>query len=438
MSTGTDFGPVMRGRASLRRRRAQQGSGAVGGPEKRTRRWLVRTAVGIVMAVLVAAIGFLLYISAQIQHQQVAGLQSSRPMNILITGTDSRAELTREQQLELTTGSEGGNLTDTIFVLQAQAGETALLAFPRDLFVTRCDGTRGRINAAVQLGGPGCLVDTITQLSGLQIAHHLEVNFLGFRDIVDAAGGVELCLEAPIQDRDSGLDLNAGCQTLEGVDALGYVRVRKIDNDLERIKRQQRFVKALAGRMLSPAVLANPVRLASTATTVAESITADQRFGAIDLARSAWAMRGLAQGLDRAYTVPATDAVVGGASVLEVDDVAARLLFEQFKDGSLLATQPRATEPQVLPSDVSVAVLNGAGVEGLAGRVAQELRAKGFAVTQVGNQASVTATTIQYPNGLKGNAEVLRNSTGGNPALVRDDTLTDLVYSLGPDAAANG
>jgi LCP family protein required for cell wall assembly len=129
-----------------------------------------------------------------------------------------------------------------------QGGRTALLAFPRDLLVTRCDGSTGRINVAEAIGGPSCLVQTVRELSGIDVQHYLRVTFGGFVDVVDAVGGVELCLEEPIDDRDAGIDLPAGCQVLEGPDALGYVRVRKIDDDLGRIQRQQRFLQALARR----------------------------------------------------------------------------------------------------------------------------------------------------------------------------------------------
>ena len=438
--TDEEFGPVMRGRTSpLAKKPLQQSTEAPAGPSRRgeggrrAAKWVLRVLIAVPLVLVLAGVALLLYASAQIDRQQVNGLQASSPQNILITGTDSREGLTREQQNELTTGSQGGNLTDTIFLLQVGGGRTAMLAFPRDLYVTRCDGSRGRINAAVQIGGPGCLVQTITELSGLEISHHLEVNFLGFRDIVDAVGGVEVCLDAPIVDQDSGLDLPAGCQRLDGVEGLGYVRVRKIDNDLQRIKRQQQFVKALASEVLSPAVLANPVRLVETTTTVANAITADTRLGPIDMVRTGWAMRGLANGLDNAYTVPATGAMIGGASVLEISQPAADALFADFDDGALLAAATPAAEA-LQPGEIEVVVLNGARVAGLAGQVADQLRGQGFVVQSVGNAEAVDTSVIRYPQGERAAAEVLRDRSGRQAELVEDPRTSAVTLVLGREA----
>ena len=441
--TDSDFGPVMRGRSSRFGQKPLKNQ-PPDDPQPRSRRtgrrilkWLAITLLLVPLIAVLAGVGLLLYASSQIERQDVAGLQPSRPMNILVTGTDSREGMTPEEQRELTTGSLGGNLTDTIFVLQAGGGRTAMLAFPRDLFVTRCDGSQGRINAAVRIGGPGCLVETITDLSGIEISHHLEVNFLGFRDIVDAVGGVELCLNQPIQDQDSGLDLPGGCQRLGGVDALGYVRVRKIDNDLERIKRQQRFMKALASEILSPAVLTNPNKLVDTTTTVANAITADSRFGPVDLAQTAWALRGLAGGLENAYTVPATDAMIGGASVLEIQQPAANAVFDDFSSGALLeSATPAADRPD--PSEVEVIVLNAARVQGLAGQVAEQIRAQGFVVEDIGNAEPVDETVIRYPTGSQSAAEVLRDRSGRSADIVEDPTATTVTLVLGRDAAPEG
>lgn len=257
-------------------------------------------------------------------------------MHILVVGSDSREALTREERAELTTGSTEGDRADTIFVLTIGGGRTALLAFPRDLFVTRCDGSQGRINAAVALGGPSCLVQTVSQLSGLPISHYLTVHFGGFRSLVDAVGGVEVCLERPISDASAGIDLPAGCQVLDGAQALGFVRVRKIDNDLERIKRQQQFLKALADELADPGTLANPVRLVQVAGAGGAALTADQELGPIDLLRVGWGLRGLASSGLNAHTVPASPATVGGAAVLQIDSGPAEELFARFRSGAIL------------------------------------------------------------------------------------------------------
>jgi LCP family protein required for cell wall assembly len=160
-----------------------------------------------------------------------------------------------------------------------------MLAFPRDLWVERCDGSGGRINAAEVIGGPSCLVRTVQDLSGIEVHHYLRVTFGGFVDLVDAVGGVELCLEEPIQDADAAIDLPAGCQRLDGTDALGFVRVRKIDDDFQRIQRQQRFVQALAREVATPSTLLNPVRLVGLTQEAGDTLAIDESAGVRSLGR---------------------------------------------------------------------------------------------------------------------------------------------------------
>jgi len=290
-------------------------------------------ALGLVLALVAGP----WWVSSRIPREAVEGLSArGRPMNVLITGSDSREGLSAQERQELSTGSAAGERTDTILVLSVRGTRAAILAFPRDLLVERCDGSIGRINAAVGIGGASCLVDTVRRVSGLPIHHHIALTFSGFRDLVDAVGGVEVCLEDPIQDRAAGIDLAAGCQRLDGPDALGYVRVRKIDDDLRRIQRQQRFIQALAAEMLDPALLARPWRVVAIGNGLGEAMTADERLGPITLVRLAVGGRGLARGTTATAIVPVDPAVTeGGAAVLRIRDLEAERLFASFRDGSV-------------------------------------------------------------------------------------------------------
>lgn len=321
-----------------------------GGPGVLRRRLRRVALVGIpALVVLLAAVygGAGLYASSRIQRVEVEGLTGgSGPHHTLVVGSDSREGLTPEQQRELTTGDVAGQRTDTIFVLSRSGGKAAVLSFPRDLYVTRCDGTEGRINTALQLGGPGCLVRTVADLSGLAIGGYLAVDFLGFRDIVDTVGGVEVCLEAAIRDPFAGVDLPAGCQTLSGREALGYVRTRKIDNDLQRIQRQQRFLRALAGEVLAPATLANPLRVYRLAGRVGGALTADRGLSTLDLLGLARGLRGLAGARAVTHTVPTTPATVGGAAVLRPTEPEAAALFASYRDGSVFDQAPAPPSPK--------------------------------------------------------------------------------------------
>jgi LCP family protein required for cell wall assembly len=271
-------------------------------------------------------------------REEVTGLASGgRPMHVLITGSDSRADLTAEERIELSTGRAGGERADTILLMTIDGTRVGLLSFPRDLSVRRCDGSVGRINGALSIGGPSCLVETVRELSGIPVHHHVAVTFGGFRDVVDAVGGVELCLEAPLRDRSAGIDLPAGCQVLDGRDALGYVRVRKIDSDFARVERQQRFLRALASELVDPLLVVQPWRLVPAVLGVSRAVTVDQRLNPLDLARMAIGLRMLASGGAVTATVPA-DGFRGssGAALLRVRDAEAAALFAGFADGSAL------------------------------------------------------------------------------------------------------
>src|SRR5699024_6111898 len=123
----------------------------------------------------------------------------------------------------------------------------AMMSFPRDLRVERCNGSTGKINAAyaigegTDVGGPSCLVQTVNELTDIPIHHYVEVDLAGFIDVVEALDGVSMYLDQPITDRYAGVDFPAGCVTMDGAAALGFVRARNIDNDFGRIARQQRF-----------------------------------------------------------------------------------------------------------------------------------------------------------------------------------------------------
>jgi LCP family protein required for cell wall assembly len=395
-------------------------------------RWLLIALLAVVLLLLVAV----LWVSSRIPTIDVQGLAGpSRPLHVLVVGSDSREELTEEQRRELSTGSAEGDRTDTIFVLSIQGTSAAMLAFPRDLWVTRCDGSSGRINVAEDLGGASCLVQTVRDVSGLPIQHYVRVTFGGFVDIVDAVGGVELCLDEAISDRDAGIDLPAGCQVLEGPDALGYVRVRKIDDDFGRIERQQRFLQALAREMAAPSTLLNPLRSVPMVNEIGGAVATDQRMGPISLARLGLGFRSLAGGDAPAFTVPAVPArTAGGADVLRMDEAAAEAVFASFRDGSALRRSPA----ELAPEDVQVRVLNGADISGLAGRVGEHLRGRGFDVVEVGNAEPTERTTIRHPAGQREAAELVAAQLPGGAELTEDTEVAVVTLVLGRDAGGAG
>ena len=161
-------------------------------------------------------------------------------------------------------------------------GKPALISIPRDSYVPIPGNGRNKINAAYAFGGPELLVATVEQNTGLRIDAYTEIGFGGFVNVIDALGGIEMCLPKAIKDKDSHLNLKKGCQTLSGTNALGYVRMRKADplGDLGRVQRQRQMLAAIAKEAASPLTVINPVRYwnLSTATADAVSIGEDTTF----------------------------------------------------------------------------------------------------------------------------------------------------------------
>ena len=194
----------------------------------------------------------------------------------VLAGSDSREGLSTQEQNKLGTGNDAGKRTDTIMLLYVPpSGRAALISVPRDSYVAIPGHGKNKINAAYSFGGAPLLVQTIEQNTGLHVDGYVEVGFGGFVNVVDAVGGIEMCPPAAIKDRDSNLDIPAGCQQMNGTTALGYVRMRKADpeGDLGRAKRQREMVSALAKKVLSPATVLLPWRWWGVNSSASKSLT---------------------------------------------------------------------------------------------------------------------------------------------------------------------
>src|SRR5262249_1872726 len=170
-----------------------------------------------------------------------------RGTNWLIVGSDSREGLTPEQQNELATGGDvGSSRTDTILLVHVpglgSSNPATLVSIPRDSYVPIPGHGKDKINAAFAMGGAPLLAQTVEQATGLRLDHYAEIGFGGFPALVDALGGVTVCLSEPINDSLAGINLPAGCQKLDGRNALGYVRSRATPRaDLDRMLNQRQF-----------------------------------------------------------------------------------------------------------------------------------------------------------------------------------------------------
>ncbi len=314
---------------------------------RRKRAWGQLISLSLVIAVLLISAGILggaLWMETALHREPVLTDYPGRPAsghgtNWLLVGSDSRQGLTVEQQQALATGGDIGNgRTDTILLVHVPAfgsgTSTTMVSIPRDSYVPIPGYGRDKINAAFAMGGAPLLAQTIEQATGLRLDHYVEVGFSGFAAVVNAAGGITLCPAEAIDDPLAGIDLPAGCQQLDGRDALGYVRSRATPRaDLDRMVNQRRFMTALLHRMASPAVWLDPWRWYSVPHAAAGAVTVDQGDHVWDLARLGWALHRSVTTL----TVPIGEFTGSdsGAVVVWDHDKAARLFDALAADNSV-------------------------------------------------------------------------------------------------------
>ncbi|MFH9395747.1 LCP family protein [Streptomyces sp. NPDC017556] len=328
--------------------------------------WLRWTALAASFVVLVAAgVGWWMYqkLDGNITTDtsaaaELKAYEKERPTpvvmdarNILLIGSDSRAGDNSEYGRD-----EGGSQrSDTTILLHLAADRKSATAvsLPRDLMVEipgcrTSDGkeTRERFtqfNTAFELGGTACTIRTVERMTGIRVDHHMVVDFNGFKDMVDAVDGVEICLKEPIDDKDAHLELPAGRQTLNGEEALGYVRARKTlgdGSDTERMERQQQFLGALVNKMQSNGVLLNPTRLYPVLDAATKSLTTDPGLDSLrDLYDLVRGMRNVPTEQVQFLTVP-RQPYRNNANRDELVEPDAGDLFEQLREDRPVAVVP--------------------------------------------------------------------------------------------------
>ena len=210
----------------------------------------------------------------------------------LLVGSDSREGLTRKQQLAYGVGKGQGRRTDTIMLLHTGSGPNMLMSIPRDSIVDVPGYGSTKINAAFAYGGPKLLVKTIEQNTGIRVDDYVEIGFAGFIGVVDAVGGVEICPKQAMKDKLANLDIEKGCQEVQGTEALGYARSRHTSGlgDIARAQHQREVVSAVGSKAASPWTILNPVRYYRLAMAGSQSLRVGEDTGMIATMRFAWAM----------------------------------------------------------------------------------------------------------------------------------------------------
>jgi LCP family protein required for cell wall assembly len=357
--------------------------------------------------------------------------------NILLIGNDTRAGATRAELDALHTGHDTSTVNaDTMMVLHVpdNGSRPTLVSFPRDSWVTIPGHGKGKINSAYPLGyntaksahrgekgsqSAGIIetIKTIHQLTGLYIDHYMQVNLLGFYRISVAIGGVTVCLNAAQNastDRDqfgsgySGINLPKGVSVIKGKQALAFVRQRHglPQGDLDRIKRQQYFLKAAFAKITSAGTLLNPFKMRDLLKAVGKSLLTDPDLNLIDLAQQ---FASLTSGKINFATIPNNGSQLiypdgVETSVVGVNRAAIPAFISQLEgksDSTLRDAKPAE------PSTVTVDVLNGTATAKLASRNATALKGFGFKVNEINSTATTKSTTVEYPSGKESQAQAV-------------------------------
>jgi LCP family protein required for cell wall assembly len=273
-------------------------------PSIRRRRWgpkrIAKIIAALVLLAIIASVGLYFYFNSKLTRINALTNYSGRPAagagaNWLLTGSDSRGGLSRTQENQLALGHDvAGARTDTIMVLHlpANGNPPILMSIPRDSYVPIPGFGYNKINAAYSLGGPALLAETVQNVTGLYINHYMGIGVGGLDGVVNDIGGVRMCLTAPMVDPKAGLNLKAGCQTLNGAQALGYVRTRNFaQGDLQREQDQRLLLKAVLSKMTSTGTLINPFATIPAADGSVKSLDVDQGTQLYQLAQVAFSLR---------------------------------------------------------------------------------------------------------------------------------------------------
>ena len=415
---------------------------------QRDRRWSRRVLIGlcvftsVCLVVVLGGWGYLNFQVSKIRRVAVPAISTpgvaGGPENILVVGSDSRQGLPSGAASHFGGASlVQGQRSDVIFIvhLVPATEQASILSIPRDTYVPLA-GTRGRdrINSAFS-NGPNQLVATIQNDFLIPINHYVEVNFQGFQGIVDSVGGIQMFFPYAVRDRMSGLKQAAGCQQLNGGQALSVARSRDYEylangywqsdgtGDLGRIQRQHTFLRIMMQKAISVGIH-NPITANGLISSTVNDVTIDSSFSTSDLVQLALNFKGLAPSAIADYVMPTSAAVIGGADVLLPVRSQAQAVVATFLNSG--AAKP-AAGPAPTPGSVPVRVLNGSGVRGQAGLAVSGLKALGFTgASDGGNAARYTysQSLITYPANHQSDAQLVQSYVVGGATIQEDDSLS--------------
>lgn len=297
-----------------------------------------------------------------------------RPITFVIIGSDSR-------------GNDRGR-SDTLMVarLNPDKKTASLISIPRDTRVRIPGYGTDKINAAYSLGGVELAIQTVEEFTGIELNHAVDVDFQGFKRVVDALGGIDINVQPPngrsrLYDPELGLNLSKGMQHLDGEEALKFVRVRHVDDDFGRTRRQQQFLRAVFEKAIKPTSL---TKLPELIQIVSENVHTDSGFGLREMVTYGQLIRSMPKENVRMTTIPGDSQTIDGVSYVVPDDEKVAWLMERLNND--MPFEP--TKDELANADISIEVRNGSGVGGQGRAMANLLKAKGFTIDSVGNADS--------------------------------------------------
>ncbi|GAB3285465.1 LCP family protein [Sinomonas notoginsengisoli] len=414
------------------------------------RRFGLKIAGGIVALVLVAVLAFagywLIRLGTNLRQAPLsagnttadASNDATDRLQILIMGTDTRDGANSEYGSQADSSGYGNSDVMILMDISEDNKQISMTSFPRDLMVPipACTDPKthkafpaqnpGQLNSAMEEAGPGCLLDAINKITGLTIDHFLLADFNAVKELSNTIGGVDVCVNAAIDDPAAGLKLNAGTNTVQGEQALAFLRSRHgvgDGSDLSRIKSQQAFLASLARKVRSDGTLTNVPKMLSIADTITKNLTVDSglanpqslttignRLKNVDLPKVAF------------VTVPWAQYAPDPARI-QLKEPDAEGLFQAMREGRDLTAPPSAsaspsaspagTAPSTVPAPVAaptaayakaaqpVSVANGSAAPGRAQELVKLLASAGFTQTSAFAAAPADSTTVYYSAGFE-------------------------------------
>lgn len=377
----------------------------------------------LVVAILASGAGFAAYqyysLQGDLQEDipEVQEAEEGEPFNVLLVGSDSREGLTEEEMLSFGAGDEGveGERADTLILAHIDPAENrvTMVQFPRDLYVPLATGEENKINAALETG-KGALVRTVEDLTGLDINRYAQVNIAGFREVVDAIGGVSICITEPIPfDKQTGIEVTqeeideSPLIPFDGERALRFVRSRNFpDSDFTRIRNQQRFLSAALTKVTSVGTILSPGRIGKLMAAARRNVRIDKNTDLSELRSTLNRFRDFNPENYEAYTAPNLGVgMAGEASIVVPDYDTMEVMFDAIARNESPAEAANA--PDIDVTTVSVGVYNGSFEEGVAAEAADDLKeaitfgTDTINVTDIANadRSNYKRTTIRYdPN----------------------------------------